>query len=78
MTKDLNGCHSTVAPMNRKHELVVLPKYPTPWPYRFTRDCQYDHKDTDKRCAGCDQVDDWNEDRLDVIGQNGNEGLHYA
>jgi len=23
------------------------------------------------------QIDDWNEDRLDVIGQNGNEGLHY-
>lgn len=21
--------------------------------------------------------DEWNEDRIDVIGQNGNEGLHY-
>ena len=24
------------------------------------------------------QSDEWNEGRLDVIGQNGNDGLHYT
>jgi len=25
-----------------------------------------------------DVLDHWDEDRMDVIGQNGNEGLHYS
>jgi len=23
------------------------------------------------------KTDEWNEDRIDIIGQNGNDGLHY-
>lgn len=30
--------------------------------------------------SGTDEslVNDWNEDRVDIIGQNGNDGEHYA
>lgn len=74
-----NGCHSSVAPMNRKHDTVTSPQYKNvSWPYRFTRTCQYDNKENDKLCCGCDELGEWNEDRLDVIGQNGPTGLHYA
>ena len=31
--------------------------------------CQVDHI--------LKKTDEWNEDRIDIIGQNGNDGLHY-
>lgn len=52
----MNGCHSTITPMNRKHEMVELPKYSKAWPYRFTRDCQYDKKHEDSKCHGCNET----------------------
>lgn len=51
------GCHSLLAPDNRKLEMVVLPKYyPVVWPYRFTRTCQYDNKHADIRCNKCEEL----------------------
>lgn len=52
----MNGCHSTLVPMNRKHEMVELPKYKVAWPYKFTRTCQYDKKHEDKGCEGCEEL----------------------
>lgn len=56
LTTKVYGCHSTVAPMNRKHERVVFWKYPVSWPYKFTVDCQYDKKDADIKCLECNQI----------------------
>lgn len=54
----MNGCHSTLAPDNRKHAFIELPKYiPITWEYRFTRTCQYDKKHEDKGCEGCKDND---------------------
>lgn len=53
----MNGCHSTLVPDNRKLEVVVLPKYyPVVWPYVFTRTCQYDKKNEDQQCEGCEEL----------------------
>lgn len=49
----MNGCHSTLAPDNRQHDLVTHSKGNVSWPYVFTRDCQYDNKENDKGCNGC-------------------------
>jgi hypothetical protein len=50
------GCHSLVAPDNRKHEAVRLPKYSRAWPYLFTRTCQYDNRQNDSKCIGCKEL----------------------
>lgn len=76
------SCHSVVSPMNRR-SIHVQPytNSDVKWEYRFTRDCQYVKTHNDDGCHGCNsyiaQYDDWNESRIDVLGQNGNDGLHY-
>jgi hypothetical protein len=50
----MNGCHSDKVPMNRKYDWVTSPQYKhVAWPYKFTRDCQYDQKSNDAGCRGC-------------------------
>lgn len=49
----MNGCHSTLAPDNRQHDLVTHSKGNKSWPYVFTRDCQYIKQENIKD-AGCD------------------------
>ena len=57
----MNGCHSDLSPMNRKHEMVTSPQYKTiSWPYRFTKTCQYDKKNSDIGCNKCDEVKNGN------------------
>lgn len=51
----MNGCHSTLTPDNRQHDMVILPKYRDAWPYVFTRNCQYDKKQADSGCDGCSE-----------------------
>lgn len=65
----MNGCHSTLAPMNRKHKIVELPKYKGyEWEYRFTRNCQYDNKNNDIGCNGCKEKKANNEQpKLSII-----------
>lgn len=49
----VNGCHSVLVPMNRKSDVVR--QKGSSWPYIFTRTCQYDNKDGDIKCNGCEE-----------------------
>ena len=43
--------------MNRKYDWVTSPQYKhVAWPYKFTRDCQYDQKSNDDGCRGCAEL----------------------
>ena len=41
----------------------------------FEQGGEHDNCGTPECCMECD--DDWDEDRMDIIGQNGNTGEHY-
>lgn len=48
------SCHSDISPDRCKHEFVTSPQYfAEKWPFVFTRECHYDKKHSDERCAGC-------------------------
>lgn len=50
------GCHSDVSPEWCKHEYVTSPQYfSEKWPFVFTRECHYEHKQKDLKCEGCKQ-----------------------
>lgn len=55
----MNGCHSTLHPNNRQHDMVWHSKGNISWPYIFTRDCQYIKQDNiqDAGCNGCKERD---------------------
>lgn len=46
---------------------------------RLCKLCGKDLDDEKIDCAwtSCPKLFEWDEDRIDTIGQNGNEGLHY-
>ena len=45
------SCHSDVNPDRCKHDFVESKG--VRWPFVFTRECHYDKKTLDERCAGC-------------------------
>ena len=55
----MNGCHSTLHPNNRQHDVVIHSKGNVSWPYVFTRSCQYIKQENiqDAGCNGCKEKD---------------------
>ena len=55
----MNGCHSTLHPNNRQHDLVWHSKGNVSWPNVMTRSCQYIKQENiqDTGCNGCKEKD---------------------
>lgn len=45
------SCHSDISPDRCKHDFVESKG--VRWEFVFTRECHYDKKHLDERCAGC-------------------------